>query len=369
MKKLRVLIAAGGTGGHVFPAISIADALKGKENVEEIAFVGTREKMEWVAVPKAGYKIFPVWISGFHRQLTFKNLMFPIKLIRALAQSKEIIKEFRPDMVISCGGYAAGPVSWVAERNGIPVFIQEQNSFPGVTNRLLAKRARRIFTAFPEAVKWFGKEKVVLCGNPTRQSLQKERGKEAFEHFGFSKDKPTLLILGGSGGARSINEAVKTHLETLHTELGLQILWQCGTRYYDRLKTQIDMNAYPNLRLMDFIDAMPEAYHVASLVISRAGASSCAELMITGKASILVPSPNVAGDHQTANARSMVAQGAAVMVNDEEIGKTISVEVGELFQHSEKLRQMEQAALAMSRPDAASEIADLMLKEMEELDA
>lgn len=360
--RFKVLIAAGGTGGHVFPAISIADALRDSELPIEVAFVGTRDKMEWIAVPRAGYKIFSIWISGFHRQLTLKNLMFPFKLIRSILQSRSIINQFKPDLVISCGGYVAGPIGWVAARRKIPIIIQEQNSFPGVTNRLLAKNADIIFTAFQDADLHLPEGKTMLLGNPTRKSLLQQFGKSAFSRFNLNPEKPVLLILGGSGGARNINDAVKLHLDYLHNTLGLQILWQSGAKYFDEIRNSLATQQFPNLRLVDFIDHMPEAYAAASLVISRAGASSCAELLITGKPSILVPSPNVAGDHQTKNAKSMVASGAAECIEDDKLGRDLPETVSKLIFDAEKLQTMSDAAKSLAHPDAAEKIADYIIK-------
>lgn len=358
----RILIAAGGTGGHVYPAIAIADALKEEDADSEILFVGTKDHMEWKAVPKAGYDIANVWISGFHRRITLKNLLFPVKLLTALIQSLNILRSFKPQVVVSCGGYVAGPVGWVAGKKGIPVVIQEQNGFPGVTNRLLAKFATKIFTAFKEADVFLPKDKTVITGNPTRGTLTKVEKEIGLKAFGFDESKPVLLIMGGSGGAKTINEAIKNNLETLHDHAGLQIIWQCGSRYYDQLATEVDEEAYPNLRLMAFIDTMPEAYAAADLVISRAGASSCSEFMLTGKPSVLIPSPNVAGDHQTENAKAMANAGASEMLPDAEAVDALPELVTRLISDQEKLQKMNTAALSMAKPDAAKVIAKEILE-------
>lgn len=362
MHNPRILIAAGGTGGHVYPAIAIADALKAQNSETEIRFVGTKNHMEWKAVPKAGYEIVNVWISGFHRRLTAKNLLFPVKLITALTQSFSILAKFKPDVVVSCGGYVAGPVGWVAGKKSIPIVIQEQNSFPGVTNRLLAKFAHRIFTAFEEADRFLPASKTQITGNPTRSTLTQVDKKIGLNAFGFDDSKPVLLIMGGSGGARTINEAIKENLDELHNKAGLQIIWQCGSRYIDDLKTAVDENAYPNLRLTAFIDSMPEAYAATDLVISRAGASSCSEFMMIGMPSVLIPSPNVAGDHQTQNAQSMVDSGASELVKDSAAVDTIAQLVTTLINDQEKLREMNKAALALAKPNAAKTIAAEILE-------
>ncbi|MDR9415680.1 MAG: undecaprenyldiphospho-muramoylpentapeptide beta-N-acetylglucosaminyltransferase [Gracilimonas sp.] len=362
MDKLKILLAAGGTGGHVYPAIAIADAIKEQEPDTEILFVGTKDHMEWKTVPKAGYQIQNIWISGFHRQFTLKNLLFPMKLVTSLFQSFSILSDFSPQVVLSCGGYVAGPVGWVAGKKGIPLVIQEQNSFPGVTNRLLSKYAVRIFTAFKEADRFLPKEKTKVVGNPTRSSLNEEDQGKALSSFGFSKDKPVLLVMGGSGGAKTINEAMVANIEELHDKANLQIIWQCGPRYYDELTTKINKAKLKNLRLTAYLDNMAKAYAVADLVISRAGASSCSELMITGKPSILVPSPNVAGDHQTQNAKAMVDAGASKLLEDSTMKETMSELVEQLIHDQENLKRMNQAALRLAKPDAAKLIAKEILE-------
>lgn len=359
-KSYRVLIAAGGTGGHIYPAIAIADALKKQNSATKIEFVGTRDRMEWIVVPKAGYKINNIWISGFHRRLTMKNLLFPVKLLVSLMQSRQILRRFRPDIVIACGGFAAGPAGWMASKLHIPLVLQEQNSFPGVTNRLLAKHAHTIFTAFQQAENYFPKDKIRLLGNPTRKSLLDVDKKSGLQAFNFQKEIPTLLVIGGSGGARALNEAMEFNLEKLHNELGLQIIWQCGEKYYDDLKQRIDTSKYPNLRLEPYLE-IAFAYAASDLVVSRSGAISCAELMMTGKPSILVPSPNVAGDHQTQNAMAMAENGAAIMIRDHELSQRLFEETTKLYRNQEKLNELSLAAKALAMPDAATNIASQII--------
>ncbi len=358
----KILIAAGGTGGHVYPAIAIANALKAENSATEILFVGTKNHMEWKAVPKAGYEIMNVWISGFHRKFTLKNLLFPIKLLTALTQSLKIISSFKPHIVVSCGGYVAGPIGWVAGKKGIPVVIQEQNGLPGITNRLLAKFASKIFTAFKEAENFLPADKITVSGNPTRNTLTTVEKVVGLKAFNFDETKPVIMIMGGSGGAKSINEAVKKNLDRLHNKAGLQIIWQCGSRYYGALSTEIYEAKYPNLRLTEFIDNMPEAYAAADLVISRAGASSCSEFMLTGIPSVLIPSPNVAGDHQTENARSMTDAGASELLKDEDAINALPELVEKLITDQERLKKMNQAALGLAKPNAAKEIAQEILE-------
>ncbi len=357
MEPLKVLIAAGGTGGHVYPAIAIADALREEYAHTQILFVGTKNHMEWDTVPKAGYDITSIWISGFHRRLTLKNLLFPIKLATSIVQSLSIISRFDPDVVISCGGYVAGPVGWVAAKKGIPLVIQEQNSYPGVTNRILGKNAALIFTAFQEANQYLPKENTHIAGNPTRKSLTSVDTQKAYETFGFTENRKTLLVLGGSGGAKSINNAMSQHIAELHDDMDLQIIWQCGTRYYDQLRRDIQSRNYERLLLKDFLYDMPEAYEVADLVISRAGALSCSELALTQKPSILVPSPNVAGDHQTKNARAMVQEGAAELIKDDELSTMLATLVKEIITDQQRLQKMSKAAGKLAEPEAAQKIA------------
>lgn len=361
-KKTKVLIAAGGTGGHVYPAIAIADALREASPEIDILFVGTKTHMEWEAVSKAGYDITNIWISGFHRRFTLKNLLFPLKLATSLIQSMRIVQNFDPDVAVSCGGYASGPVGWIAAKMDVPLVIQEQNSYPGVTNRILGRNADRIFTAFKDADKYFPVGSTKVAGNPTRKSLTQADRQQAYQVFEFDSNKRTLLVLGGSGGARSINEAMYEYIDTLHDELGLQIIWQCGKRYFDRLTWDVKPDKFENLRLKDFIHDMPAAYAVADLVISRAGALSCSELALTGKPSILVPSPNVAGDHQTKNARSMVDEGAAELITDDELKFTLAETVREIITDEQQLNQMSQKAKQLARPEAAQTIATEVLE-------
>ncbi|MEP2448675.1 MAG: undecaprenyldiphospho-muramoylpentapeptide beta-N-acetylglucosaminyltransferase [Balneola sp.] len=359
MDNPRILIAAGGTGGHVYPAIAIADAIKNENADSEILFVGTKDHMEWKAVPKAGYKIKSVWISGFHRRLTLKNMLFPLKLVTSLVQSFGIVSSFKPQVMVSCGGYAAGPVGWVAGKRGVKVVIQEQNSFPGVTNRMLAKFASRIFTAFKEAAKYLPSDKIVESGNPTRSTLDKVEKGVGLRSFDFDDSKPVLMVLGGSGGAKTINDAVKENLEKLSD---LQVIWQCGSRYIDALMKEVDLENNKNIRLTAFIDNMPEAYAAADLIVSRAGASSCSEFMMTGKPSVLIPSPNVAGDHQTQNAQSMVDAGASELLKDADAVNALPELVHSLIKNQEKLKEMNKAALKLAKPDSAKMIAKEILE-------
>lgn len=360
----RLLVAAGGTGGHVYPGVAIADAFRSLMPEAKALFVGTRDRMEWEAVPKAGYEIAPVWISGFHRHWTWKNLLFPIKLVVSLLQSLRILRRFRPDVVLCCGGFASGPIGWVAARMGIPLLLQEQNSYPGVTTRLLAKKASTIFTAFDEAKQWLPDVPIRNVGNPVREGLDALDQAEGRARFNLDGHRTTLLIMGGSGGARTIRDAVLANLEDLHDRQGLQILWPCGRAYHDELATNLDSKRWPRLRLMPYIDDMAAAYAASDLIVSRAGAISLSELMITGKPSILIPSPVVAGDHQTRNAETMASNGAARLLPDREAADRLSHVVREMLAEPDQLEQMGRSAHALSRPDAARTIATTLLDHM-----
>ncbi len=359
MADIRILLAAGGTGGHVYPAISIASAIKEKNESAQILFVGTKKHMEWKAVPKAGFEISNIWISGFQRSFTLKNMLFPLKLIVSFFQSISILNKFKPDVVISCGGYVAGPIGWVAAKMGIKILIQEQNSFPGVTNRLLSKYAEKIFVAFEEAKDYFPHKTVINAGNPTRKTLKavtKEEGLAAFELNSLS---PVVLIVGGSLGAKTINEALKLNLHSLSS---IQIIWQCGIRYFDELQHEIDLDRYPNVRLLPYIDNMAEAFAASDLVISRAGASTCSELMLIGKPSLLIPSPNVAGDHQTKNAQAMSDSGASVILEDKSAVNKLPTMIHTLIHNRSMLESMGLNARKMAKPYAANQIANEALE-------
>jgi UDP-N-acetylglucosamine--N-acetylmuramyl-(pentapeptide) pyrophosphoryl-undecaprenol N-acetylglucosamine transferase len=359
----RVLMAAGGTGGHVYPAISIADAIRQARPSAEVHFAGTSSHMEWTAVPKAGYPIHSIWISGFHRRFTLQNLLFPVKLLVSLIQSWLIIRRIRPHVVISCGGYVSGPVGRVASIMGIPLMVQEQNSFPGVTNRLLGEKATFIFTAFPEAASFFESDKVREEGNPVRNDISRGDREKTARKVGFDPSRKTLLVMGGSGGAANLNQAMLTNLDELHNELELQIIWQCGRRYLSEMRQKVAEHKFPNLYMTDFLEDMPGVYALSDLVVCRSGAGTIAELLVCGKPSILVPSPVVAGDHQRKNAASVVGRGAAVMIEDNELADRIVEVVDELLSESGRLAAMQDAALALARPDAARTIASTIIRE------
>tara|TARA_R100001143_G_scaffold53522_1_gene49019 strand:- start:23545 stop:24705 length:1161 start_codon:yes stop_codon:yes gene_type:complete len=357
----RFLLAAGGTGGHVYPAIAIAEALKNVSPDSEFLFVGTKDRMEWETVPRYGFQIKSIWISGFHRSITIKNLLFPIKLFVSLIQSLLIIRSYKPDVVISCGGFASGPIGWVAAKSGIPLILQEQNSYPGVTTKLLAKYASIIFTAFEHAAEYLPADKIILSGNPVRGDFENPDLQEALDLFKFTSERSTLLVLGGSGGAKAINQAMTAHIDRLHDEMGLQIIWQCGKNYVDELLNKVNTSHYPNLRLQAYIHDMSSAYRVADLVVTRSGAGTCSELMNLGQPAIMVPSPNVAGDHQRKNAESIASFHAALLIDESQLEAELADIVSETILNEEKLLNMQKAMLKLAKPNAAKTISKEIL--------
>jgi UDP-N-acetylglucosamine--N-acetylmuramyl-(pentapeptide) pyrophosphoryl-undecaprenol N-acetylglucosamine transferase len=305
--KTRIIISGGGTGGHVFPAIAIADALNKKLKAVEIHFIGAKSRMEMEKVPQAGYSIEGLWISGIQRKLTFKNLMVPVKIIISLLKANSIISRFRPGVVVGVGGYASGPTLRVAVWRGIPTLIQEQNSYPGITNRLLAKKTNRICVAYEGMERFFPKEKIILTGNPVRKEIVDIEGKKeiALEYFGLEKGKKTLLVIGGSQGALSVNESIAVHLK-LFADQDIQMIWQTGKLYYSKALEFIRHQGYKHVKIYEFISRMDYAYSVADVVVSRAGAIAVSELCAVKRPVIFIPLPHAAEDHQTKNAMALV---------------------------------------------------------------
>ena len=325
MQTLKVIVSGGGTGGHIFPAVSIANAIKEQHPEADILFVGALGRMEMQRVPQAGYRIVGLPICGFDRKNPLKNISVLFKILKSQRMAKKIIRDFGPMVVVGVGGYASGPTLKIAGSMGIPTLLQEQNSYAGVTNKLLAKKAKRICVAYEGMERFFPADRILLTGNPVRQSLLSADvdKDEALTSFGLNPDRKTILIIGGSLGARTVNESVLFHLDEIR-ESDVQIIWQTG-KYYsqsiqDRLKEE---KAVPNLHVTDFISDMDKAYAAADLVISRAGASSISELCLLGKPCILVPSPNVAEDHQTKNAMALSTKGAALFVRDADACDTL----------------------------------------------
>ena len=360
----RVLFACGGTGGHVYPAIAIADAVRAAAPEAAIAFAGTRDRMEWTAVPKAGYPIHAVTVSGFQRGLTpealRRNAAFPLKLARGLAESWRLVGGFDPDVVVGTGGYASGPVGLAGSLRGRGLVLQEQNAYAGATNRLLAPRADRIFVAFEAALAEFPEGKTALVGNPVRADLVAADFEEARAFWGVPNEAHVLLVMGGSLGAGPINGAVKLHAEALLADERTVVLWQTGPRYYDALRAAIP--DHPRLRLMPYVDRMDLAYAAADLALCRAGAITCSELTATGTPAVLVPSPNVTADHQTKNARALADGGAALLVHEADLDAQFDAVVPPLLADVGRRLDMEESARQMARPDAARVIAGAVLE-------
>lgn len=362
MKK--VIISGGGTGGHIFPALSIANALKRLDRDVEILFVGAEGKMEMEKVPEAGYPIVGLPVRGFRRKLTLENVKVLWNLWKSLRKAKKVIRDFRPDVVVGVGGYASGPVGRVAVKAGIPLVLQEQNSYAGVTNKLLASKARKICVAYEGMERFFPAEKIIFTGNPVRKTLLQTQAarKEGIVLYGLDEKKKTVLVTGGSLGAGSINKAMTRVLDEAAHWDDAQILWQCGNYYYKDLAEQLKGKLPDNVKLMPFLKQMDLAYACADLVVARAGAGTISELCLLGKAVILVPSPNVAEDHQTKNAMALVNKGAAVMIPDREVAERLGGEMNELLRQDGRRRLLSANILKLAMKDADEVIAKEVLK-------
>ncbi|MEQ6125309.1 undecaprenyldiphospho-muramoylpentapeptide beta-N-acetylglucosaminyltransferase [Pseudotenacibaculum sp. MALMAid0570] len=360
-QSINILISGGGTGGHIYPAIAIANELKARYPDANFLFVGAKDKMEMEKVPQAGYEIKGLWISGIQRKLTLKNLMFPIKLIDSLMKAGRIIKKFKPDVAIGTGGFASGPTLMAAHRKRIPTLIQEQNSFPGITNKHLGKKAKIICVAYDNLERFFPAEKVVKTGNPVRASLLsihvKEKIKEAVKLFDLKEKKKTILILGGSLGARKINELIEKNLPFFE-EQEVQLIWQCGKLYYDQYKQHDEKK---NVHVHAFINQMDLAYAAADIIISRAGASSVSELCIVGKPTIFIPSPNVAEDHQTKNAKSIADKHAAILLRESELD-TFPILFETLIKDEGKQESLSENIKELALPNATNQIVNQVEK-------
>ena len=359
MKQYRFILSGGGTGGHIYPAIAIANELKSRFPDAEFLFVGANDKMEMQKVPQAGYKIKGLWIAGLQRRLTFDNTLFPIKLITSLLKSRTIIRQFKPDVVIGTGGFASGPLLQVAAIAGIPTVIQEQNSYPGITNKLLSKKAKKICVAYENLGRFFPKDKMILTGNPVRQDLIDIYGKrtEAIQYFKLDPNKKTLLVLGGSLGARRLNQLIKKELPKILSQ-NVQVIWQCGKLYFEDYKK--DAAAY--VQVSAFIERMDLVYAAADFIISRAGASSVSELCIVGKPVIFIPSPNVAEDHQTKNAQSIVDRKGAIMLKESELDSQFSLVFEALLKDEGKQNQLRENIKQLAMPQATKKIVDEIVK-------
>lgn len=359
MKPLKVIISGGGTGGHIFPAISIANALKEKHSDIEILFVGALGRMEMEKVPAAGYKIEGLNISGLSRKLSLQLISFPFKVIKSIIKARSIIKKFKPDVVVGVGGYASGPLLYAATGMGVPALIQEQNSYPGITNKMLAKRVEKICVAYNGMEKYFPKEKIILTGNPVRQDILDIDGKreKGLEYFGLDKTKQTVLVIGGSLGARTINESISNSIPLL-VEKNIQLVWQTGKAYKITADQIAANNNEKGIVVSDFITKMDYAYAVADIVVSRAGASSVSELCIVKKASILIPSPNVAEDHQTKNAMALVNNQAAILVKDVDAREQLGNEIIKLITDNLEIEKLENNISKLALVSAANVIAN-----------
>lgn len=359
---MKIIISGGGSGGHIFPAIAIADELKKMNPDIELLFVGAKGKIEMEKVPKAGYTIKGLWISGFHRKLTLRNLTFPLKVLHSLWKSFWILKRFKPDVVVGVGGFASGPILKMAAWLNIPALIQEQNSYAGITNKILGGGVQKICVAYDKMEKYFPADKLVMTGNPVRKDIinmnvSKEAG---IKHFGLDPEKKTIVMIGGSLGASSFNRGMRDSFEILKSNPEVQIYWQTGKLYFEEYKN-CETAQLPNVKISAFIDRMDLAFAMADLLITRAGASTIAELCIAGKAVVLIPSPNVAEDHQTYNAKALVEKDAAVLVKDSEIKEKMIKTAIELMNNESQLKNLEQNILKLAEPNAANNIAKQVL--------
>ncbi|MBI3512344.1 MAG: undecaprenyldiphospho-muramoylpentapeptide beta-N-acetylglucosaminyltransferase [Bacteroidetes bacterium] len=363
MPQLKFIISGGGTGGHIFPAIAIANALKLRVPDADFLFVGAEGRMEMEKVPAAGFRIEGLKIAGLQRKLTLSNFSFPFKLLGSIMRAKKILKRFRPDAAIGTGGYASGPMLRVASNAGIPTLIQEQNSFPGITNKILSKKANRICVAYEGMEKYFPKEKIVFTGNPVRSDILELEGKrkQALGIFGLAADKKIVLVIGGSLGARTINETIKQCLQQLR-ENNIQLIWQTGKNYFREAEEAVK-NDQRGMKVFDFISKMDLAYAAADVIVSRAGASSVSELCLVKKPAILVPSPNVAEDHQSKNAMSLVRKEAALLVKDAEAKEKLPARIIDLL--NDKLMQEKLSANISTL--AVKNSAELIANEVLEL--
>ena len=356
MSNYKIILSGGGTGGHIYPAIAIANELKSRFPDAEFLFVGASDRMEMEKVPQAGYDIEGLWISGLQRKLTLKNLMFPFKLMASLLKSRKIINTFKPDVAIGTGGFASGPLLKVASSKGIPSLIQEQNSYPGITNKLLGKKVNTICVAYEGLEKYFPKEKIKLTGNPIRKDLldveyKHIQGKDAFT---LIHSKHTLLVLGGSLGAGRINELIESKLDYFES-LNVQLIWQCGKLYYQHYKKY---NKLDHVQVHAFLNTMDMAYAASDIIISRAGASSVSELCVVGKPVIFIPSPNVAEDHQTKNAKAIADKNAAVLIKESDLETQFENAFSELLNSKEKREELSAHIKALALVNATNDIAD-----------
>ena len=362
----RVILSGGGTGGHIYPAVAVAEALKSKhkDNVE-ILFVGAEGKMEMEKIPALGYDIVGLPIAGMQRRLDPKNVLVPWKVVRSVSKAKSIIRDFSADVVVGFGGYASAPVLWAAQRMGVPTVIQEQNSHAGVTNKILSRRARRICVAYDDMDRFFRADRVIMTGNPLRGSFapKKEKSQAALEYYGFNAEIPTLLVVGGSLGTRTLNEMMKSWILQLDGEAPVQVIWQTGKYYEAEMQAFLKEHPTKNIWQGAFIERMDYAYEVADLVVSRSGACTVSELCLVGKPTLFVPSPNVAEDHQTKNAMALVEKDAAEMVADKDAVAKGMARALELLSDGERLKTLSRNILRLGIADAAERVVRQIEKE------
>ncbi|MCS6822917.1 MAG: undecaprenyldiphospho-muramoylpentapeptide beta-N-acetylglucosaminyltransferase [Cytophagaceae bacterium] len=367
-KKYKIIISGGGTGGHIFPAIAIANALVETGKIDDILFVGAKGKMEMEKIPQAGYKIIGLPVAGLQRRITVANLTFPFKLLKSVWQARAVVRSFKPDVVIGVGGYASGPTLIAANLARIPTIIQEQNSYAGLTNKWLAASASKICVAYSGMNKYFPEKKIILTGNPVRKNLilSPNLMSDAYKMFNLIQDKQTILVIGGSMGAKTLNETVAAHLDELNKK-SIQVLWQTGKSFYSKAKQIVkDQNAEQNISVHEFIKDMASAYAVADVVISRAGALAIAELCVVAKPVILVPSPNVAEDHQTKNALALVKENAAICISDEKAQTELIPAAIRLLEDVEKQHMLKTNIARLAKPNAAADIAKEILRLLED---
>jgi UDP-N-acetylglucosamine--N-acetylmuramyl-(pentapeptide) pyrophosphoryl-undecaprenol N-acetylglucosamine transferase len=362
-KPYRFIISGGGTGGHIYPAIAIANTLRDRYPDAQILFVGAKGKMEMQKVPESGYRIIGLWISGIQRRVTLDNLFFPVKVLVSFFAARTIIKRFQPNVVIGVGGYASGPMVMAAHALKVPVLLQEQNSYAGLTNRKLGKRAATICVAYPDMEAYFEKSKIVITGNPVRKSILEIAGRkeEAMKYFGLDMSKKTLLVIGGSLGARTLNESIVKALPDFIAK-DIQVIWQVGRLYYDEMLGRSRGKTGDHIRVMEFIKNMDLAYAAADVVVSRAGALSISEICLAGKPCVLVPSPNVADDHQTKNASALVKRNAALLIPDNKAIEYLAIDAIALLEDPVKQKKLSENIRQLGQPMASEVIVDEIMK-------
>jgi len=362
MKKFKVIISGGGTGGHIFPALAIAKAIEKKVDKVEFLFVGAEDRMEMEKIPAAGYKIVGLWISGLQRNLSKRNLLFPFKLISSLLKARKIIKQFKPDLAIGTGGYASGPLLFAAANKGVPSLIQEQNSYPGITNKILAKYVQKICVAYDNMERFFGDEKLIITGNPIRDDILSfdTKVKAGKKLFNIDVSKPTVLVVGGSLGAYTINNAIASNLSDFKTA-NVNLIWQTGISFQDQAKELTRQVSVNGIQAHTFIKEMDLAYAIADVIVSRAGAIAISELCCVGKPIILIPSPNVSENHQYKNAQSLVNKNAALLVKDSDASRKLVYKVLELLKDTIKQKELSNNIKKLAVKNAADRIAEIAL--------